>query len=330
MKRSIKAALILLAVAVTVIGILAYRQLSHPSLAPYASLELPSTPPAPGRLIARFLGVATVLLDDGETAIMTDGFFSRPGKWRLLTGKIAPDNTRIDAALRRANVSRLAAVLVAHSHHDHAMDSAAVARRTGALLIGSESTANIGRGEGFPEASIRVVSGGESFSLGRFKITVVKSPHSPGMLFAGEIGAPLHAPANASDYREGGNYSYLVEHDGRGILVHASTNVSPGIFKGVRADIVFLGIAVLGKQSDQFADDYWREVVRTTGAKLVIPIHWDDFTLPLDQPLKPMPPLMDKFDRSLQTVQRLAQTDQVAVRLMPLFEPVDMLGAAGY
>ncbi len=87
-----------------------------------------STAPATGRLTARFLGTATIVLDDGETSIMTDGFFSRPGKWQLLTGKIGPDAARIDHALSRANVSRLAAVLVAHSHYDHAMDSAAVAK----------------------------------------------------------------------------------------------------------------------------------------------------------------------------------------------------------
>jgi L-ascorbate metabolism protein UlaG (beta-lactamase superfamily) len=329
MRRFIRVALIVLAGVLIGLGILAYRLLSHPSLAPYASLELRSTALATDRLAARFFGTTTIVLDDGETAIMTDGFFSRPGKWQLLTGKISPDAARIDHALSRANVGRLAAVLVAHSHYDHAMDSAAVAKRTGALLIGSESTANIGRGEAFPEDRIRVVAGGESFTFGRFKVTIFKSPHSPGALFEGEITGPLHTPARGSAYREGGNYSFLVEHGGRGILIHPSANFIRGIFKTARADIVFLGVGVLGKQSDQFAEDYWREVVQATGARLVLPIHWDDFTLPLDQPLTPMPPLMDEFDRGMQMVQRMAKRDAVAVRLMPLFESVDLLAAMG-
>jgi L-ascorbate metabolism protein UlaG (beta-lactamase superfamily) len=40
-------------------------------------------------------------------------------------------------------VTRLAAIMPAHSHHDHAMDTVVVAARTGVVIIGSESTADI-------------------------------------------------------------------------------------------------------------------------------------------------------------------------------------------
>jgi L-ascorbate metabolism protein UlaG (beta-lactamase superfamily) len=329
MSRLDRIALTSLLAAALFIAIAGYVLLSHPSIEPDASLEW--QPAAgrlpPGRLTARFFGVGTVLLDDGETAIMTDGFFSRPGKLRLVAARIAPDEERIARGLQRGGVGRLAAVLVAHSHHDHAMDAASVARRTGALVIGSESTANIARGGGFPGERIRVIAGGESFSFGRFRITAFKSPHSPGALFEGEIQAPLKTPARASAYREGGNFSYLAEHDGRRVLVHASTNFRPGLYRDVRADVVFLGVAVLGKQSAEFAEDYWREVVKATGARLVIPIHWDDFTLPLEAPLKPMSLLMNRFERGMESVRRMAARDGVAVRMMPLFAPVDLLAA---
>jgi L-ascorbate metabolism protein UlaG (beta-lactamase superfamily) len=329
MKRFMRFALLAAAVVVLAAGTFLFIKLSHPSFAPYASLELSSSPPKAGRLTARFLGVTTILLDDGENALLTDGFFSRPGRWQTLIGKIEPDPARIDAALERAKIGKLAALLVAHSHHDHALDSAAVARRTDALLIGSESTANIGRGESFPPDRIRVIKGCETFTFGQFKVIVFKSMHSPNALFEGEISSPLCTPAKASAYKDGGSYSFLVEHGGSSILIHASANFTPEIYKDVRADIVFLGIATLGKQSNKFADDYWREVVQATGAKLVIPIHWDDFTLPLDQPLQPMPPLMDDFETGMKMVQCLAARDHVAVKFMPLFEPVDVLAAAG-
>ena len=161
--------------------------------------------------------------------------------------------------------------------------------------------------------------------FGRFKVTAYKSPHSPDLLYPGEIAAPLETPAKVSQYKEGGNFAFLVEHDGRSILVQASANFVPGMYRNVHAEVIFLGVATLSKQGDRFVDDYWREVVETTGARLVIPIHWDDFTLPLDVPLQPMPLVFDDFDRDLELVRVRGQADQVAVRLMRPFEPVDVL-----
>ena len=134
---------------------MAYGINAHPSLAPYRSYLLPATNTNSPALRVVFLGVSTLLLDDGETAILTDGFFTRPRKLQLL-GKIEPDRELIGRLLERAGISRLAAVIAVHSHYDHAMDSPEVAQRTGALLIGSSSTANIGRGAGMAEDRLRI------------------------------------------------------------------------------------------------------------------------------------------------------------------------------
>ncbi|WP_237737190.1 MBL fold metallo-hydrolase [Rhodococcus sp. 21391] len=72
---------------------------------------------------ATFLGVSTILLSDGETSLMTDGFFSRPPLLRSVLRPLRPDGAAVDRALTRTRTDRLAAVLVAHSHYDHAMDS---------------------------------------------------------------------------------------------------------------------------------------------------------------------------------------------------------------
>jgi L-ascorbate metabolism protein UlaG (beta-lactamase superfamily) len=88
----------------------------------------------PSGFTVKFLGVSTLLFDDGDTAFLTDGFFSRPGKLRTAFGTIAPDAAAIDRALEHAGVQRLAAVIPLHSHFDHALDAPFVAKRTGALL----------------------------------------------------------------------------------------------------------------------------------------------------------------------------------------------------
>jgi L-ascorbate metabolism protein UlaG (beta-lactamase superfamily) len=105
----------------------------------YKDLTLPaSAPRAAGdkKLTVTFLGVATLLFDDGDTQIMTDGFFTRPSSAVVNRGAISSDSERVSNALKRAGVKSLAAVIPVHSHFDHAMDSAMVASLTGAMLVG--------------------------------------------------------------------------------------------------------------------------------------------------------------------------------------------------
>jgi L-ascorbate metabolism protein UlaG (beta-lactamase superfamily) len=314
LKRVALAFLLLLVAVVAYVAV----GLRHPSLEPYRE-HMAQPASAKGGLRATFLGVSTILLDDGETAILTDGFFTRPGKWATALGRIAPDPQRIEAALKRAGITRLAAVITVHSHYDHAMDAPEVASRTGAELVGSESTANVGRGWGLPEARIRVVRGGERFTWGRFEVTLLRSRHVPGAPAMGEIDQPLHPPARATAYREGGSFSVLVRHGERTLLVQGSAGFEPGALAGHKADVVFLGVGLLGKKDATHRDAYWNEVVRAVGAKRVIAIHWDDFTRPLDEPMVPLPRLLDDFGVTMAFLSDRARAEGVVLALpLPL------------
>lgn len=300
--------------------------LIRPSLEPFIRYELKPSSVAKKAIHARFFGATTIQIDDGETAIMIDGFLSRPGLIQLLFADLEPDQARIDAGLISGNVSRLSAVLVSHSHYDHAMDSAVVADKTNALLIGSNSTINIGRGYmEWSRERMRIPECKEILQLGTFTVQFFESPHSPDFPYPGQITHPLVTPAPVSSYREGGNYSFLLRHALGTILAHTSANYTPALFKNVKADVVFLSIGLLGKQTESFAREYWREVVRTTGAKLVIPIHWDDLTRPLDQPLLPMPYIIDNFKLAMEILLKMAKEDEVQIGFMPLFESIDLL-----
>lgn len=141
MRRAVVAKTALWALALLVflaLGTLVWALQQHPSLQPYADLrwKAPSSGGATPSLKVTFLGLSTVLLDDGETALMTDGFFSRPGKLQTFLGRVEPDLQAITQGLQRAGipggVGKLAAVIPVHSHYDHVMDAPEVARRTGA------------------------------------------------------------------------------------------------------------------------------------------------------------------------------------------------------
>jgi L-ascorbate metabolism protein UlaG (beta-lactamase superfamily) len=292
---------------------------------------LPVAPPGAPTLTARFMGVSTILFDDGETGFLIDGFFSRPNVWRLLNRPIEPSRRRIDNALDRAGFTangrrRLAAVVVAQSHHDHAMDSAEVARLTGATLFGSASTANIGCGAGLTGQRNRIFRDGDSFTVGRFTVTVIKSPHSRPLPFPGEIRRPLRPPAQVTAYREGGNFSFLIEHGARRILVHPSANFSAGAMARYPANVVFLGIGGLGRPFALSTDAYWRELVLGTQAQLVVPIHWDNFFRRLGLPLRPVLGAC----RALTRLAGLASDSagKVSLRLLPAFETLDLSAAA--
>lgn len=265
-----------------------------------------------------FLGVSTLVVSDGETSLIVDGFFSRPGVRQMLFGKIAPDAAEVDRCLSRAGVHSADAVLVAHSHFDHALDSPLVALRTGAKLVGSRSTTQIGLGFGLaPEQMIEVVVG-EPVEFGRFSVTMELSEHSPHAKFRGSIDAPLRVPAKTSDFKMAECYAMLIEHTDvagvrRAIMVNASAGFRPGMLSGKRADVAYLGVGTLGKQSERFQDDYWSETVQATGARRVIPIHWDDFTKPLSGPLVPMPYVADDFRKSLRVLADRGGRDGVDV-----------------
>jgi L-ascorbate metabolism protein UlaG (beta-lactamase superfamily) len=138
---------------------------ARPDLGRYAKRF--DVPVATGALGVTFLGVTTLLLDDGDTAVLTDGFFSRPSLLKVGFARLSPDRTRIRAALTRAGITRLDAVAPVHTQFDHALDAPLVAAQTGAVLAGGASTANLGRGYGLAEDRLLVVTRASRCASGR-------------------------------------------------------------------------------------------------------------------------------------------------------------------
>lgn len=294
----------------------------RPDLNTYASRF--TVPEASGDLSVTFMGVSTLLIADTESALMVDGFFSRPGLIRLATRRIAPDHARIDAALARSRTTQLEAVLPVHSHFDHVMDSPEVARKTGALLIGGESTAHVGRGHGLAEDRIRVVAPRDTLELGHFTVTWIESAHCPPDRFPGVIHQPVVPPARAKAYKCGEAWSLLVTHtSGRSALVQGSAGYSPGSLTGHAADVAYLGIGQLGVQSEAYIRTYWAETVHAVGAKQVVVTHWDDFFRGLDQPLRALPYAGDDLDHTMRILDEIAAEEGVSVRFPTLWRRED-------
>jgi L-ascorbate metabolism protein UlaG (beta-lactamase superfamily) len=294
----------------------------RPDISRYADrFDLPEADRGPS---VTFLGVTTLLLGDGTSAVMTDGFFSRPSLAAVGTRRIAPDPARVDAALARAGVDSLDAIVPVHTHFDHAMDTALVAARTGARLVGGASAARIGLGGGLPEERITRAASGDRIACGGFTLTLIGSRHCPPDRYPGEVAEPVVPPVRASAYRCGEAWSLLVEHTGgRTALVQGSAGFVPGALDGYSAEVVYLGVGQLGPRGADYIRDYWRQTVEAVGARRAVLVHWDDFFRPLDEPLRALPYLGDDLDATMGVLDRLSAEQGVPVHFPSLWRRED-------
>ncbi len=281
-------------------------------------------PEAEGETSVTFLGVSTLLVEDGSSAVMTDGFFSRPPLLDVGLRRIRPRTDRIDAALQRTGTTRLDGVLPVHSHYDHVMDSAVVAERTGAPFVGGESSANVGRGHGLPPEQVRLVADGDTLRLGGIEVTWIESSHCPPDRYPGEITEPLTPPAKVGEYRCGEAWSMIIAlSGGRTALVQGSAGFVAGALAGHHADVAYLGVGQLGVLDETYIRRYWAETVETVGARRVVLTHWDDFFAPLDRSPRALPYAGDDLDVTMRVLGGLADEQDVALHLPTVWRRED-------
>ncbi|MET0986219.1 MAG: MBL fold metallo-hydrolase [Steroidobacteraceae bacterium] len=271
-----------------------------------------------------WLGVDTLLIDDGTTQLLTDGFFSRPPLARLFLGKISPDRAAIDRAIARFRIDRLAAVIPVHSHYDHAFDSAEVAKRTGAKLVGSPSTANLGRGAQLPEAQIVTVTDGQTLAFGHFTVTMLVSAHASsrsGPPLPGTIDVPLTPPARASAWKEGASYLILISHPQGRLAIQGSSGIKQHVTEGHAADVLFLAMGGLTLKDPEYRARYWRTYVNGLAVRRVFPIHHEDFLQPFGT-VVPQPRILGDMPATIAEIGTIAHASGIAFELPRFGTPI--------
>lgn len=318
----------LIAVLLAGISFLAVKWLDRADIDDLRWQEADSTLEPDGSVTVTWLGVTSLLFDDSETQILIDGFFTRFGLPRYFLGNIESDVANVNYVLSEYRMDRLAAIIPVHSHFDHAMDVGIIANRSTAVVLGSESTANIARGARVPVHQYQILADGETRQFGEFTITLIASRHAPladGKVayFPGSITEPLRQPADINEWKQGVSYTVVLAHPSGTALVQGSAGFVVDKLAEVEADVVMLGVGGLAGLGEEYAKDYWQQTVTLTGATRVYPLHFDDFTLPFGE-VALFPTVVDDVVTTAHRISDLAIAGEapVDVRMLPFGERV--------
>ena len=250
---------------------------------------------APAALRLTHFGAAAWRITDGRTVVLFDPFFSRirysgktfgtavapvsPGDKRPVYGpndKLVPDVETIDRHIDRADY-----ILISHSHFNHCMDMPHIARKTGAAVVGSESTTNIARSAGVPDEQLIPVKGGEDYEFDALSVKVIPSLHSPlsrkRYFEPGTVPRGVRSPLRMMEYVEGGTLAYYIRFGVHRILVFGSMNYIEREVAGLQPTIALIAAA----RARLDIHDYTARLLRNTAnPPLVIATHWDTQSAP--------------------------------------------------
>lgn len=283
---------------------------------------LPSNPPTTNSLNVKFLGVSNVYLDDGSHSLLIDGFLSRRElSLSSLIDGMTTDKETVSETLEKANIDSINALLVAHSHYDHVLDTQYISEKMNAEIYGSQLSK-----KALNSPLFRIVNNGDYKEIGKFKVTFIETPHVEKSNFLEFVEAGYLWVMRGKRFKDiDKNFSFFIEHELGNILIVPSANFKQGAFIGLNADIIFLGIGLLGNESPKHIEQYWRETVETTKAKIVVPIHWDNFSKPLKNDLVGTPDLVDDLAKTISIFKRkVISTPDVGIFLMRPFENINV------
>ncbi len=250
------------------------------------------------------LGAAGWEITDGRTVLLLDPYLSRlrvRGQFGVMATPAVPGDARrvfgpedelvSDTAAVDAHVTRADWILQSHSHFNHTLDMPYIARKTGASVIGTESTINLARAGGVPEAQLVPVRGGEDYEFTGWSVKVIPSLHSAlrekRHFDSRVVSRDFAGPRRMADDVEGGTLAYLIRLGGYEILWFGSMNYIEREVQGLRPDVALIAAA---RQRLEI-HDYTGRLLRALGRPpLVIATHWDEQSLaygaPQDQRLR--------------------------------------------
>src|ERR1051325_6523680 len=131
----------------------------------------PTPPPDSDTVLIRWIGNANFEFAYKGKVYLFDAYFDR-----------TPRTPKVGFAAK--DVTKAEGIFVSHAHFDHISDIGAVARQTGARVVGAPITIEAAKKLGAPEQQLVVAKGGESMKFGDATVEIALAQHStiqPGL-----------------------------------------------------------------------------------------------------------------------------------------------------
>ena len=217
---------------------------------------------------------------EGKTWLI-DPYLSRVGKASVFFGRPQPAQETISRYLDTLP-GTLQAVLIGHTHLDHALDVPAILKRFPIPLVGSESLETLMAIHGMPGRVIVCKERTRVDLPGGAAVTMIPSLHGRALFgrvpYPGEIEPGQTPPLKASDYRHGQVFILRLEIGGMSFLHVGSCNLIDAELEGQTSDVLFMCLPLWTK-----IEDYHGRLLSRVRPKIVIPFHFDDFSAPLSK-----------------------------------------------
>jgi L-ascorbate metabolism protein UlaG (beta-lactamase superfamily) len=231
-----------------------------------------------------WLGTASFVVRTKTTTVLVDPYLTRVPLLGLPFSH-EPDERAIFSALP----ARVDAIVCGHSHYDHVADAPRIAKRTGALLVGSESTCAWGAAEGLDESRlVRVSQRGGTVTVGDVVIRLVPSRHGKALFhrvpFPGSVEQAPRLPKPIWAYKMGGAFGVLLKTPGLSIYHNGSADLVDAELEGLSADVLLACLA--GRRG---TPSYLKRLVDHLSPGLVVPTHHDAFFAPLSRGVHLLP-----------------------------------------
>lgn len=233
----------------------------------------------PRGLELAWLGTAGFRLTYEGQHVLIDPYLTRlPFRDLLFRRVVAADEARLAA------LPDPLAILVGHTHFDHALDVPALARRARCNAYGGGSLAALMKLHGEAARAV-VVEPHRTYEVGPFAITFVPSKHSK---LAGGLWIPYDGEITCEHldglipqaYKCGQVWGIHIAVGGVSFYHQGSCDLEDDAV--VHRDIDYLLCGISGRR---FTARYVERILRKFSPRVVVPHHFDDFFQPIEAPL---------------------------------------------